>query len=249
MENIVCTVSKKSYNPEEVKIGATVRPPIFNLIKKDFPDFTEGSYISVESLNQYRQRYIEQIVNSDNDETTALEKQIIKSLTDHEIISNQLLDEEHITLTFGQKLSDKIALFGGSWTFILSFFFFLLSWMVINSLVKNGFDTYPFIFLNLILSCLAAIQAPIIMMSQNRQSEKDRLHAHNDYKTNLKAEVEIQMLHEKIDHLMNYQGQKLLEIQQIQTEYMSDILKSVQQENDALKNMNGKTATSSYPIS
>ena len=77
MENIVCTVSKKSYNPEEVKIGATVRPPIFNLIKKDFPDFTEGSYISVESLNQYRQRYIEQIVNSDNDETTALEKQII----------------------------------------------------------------------------------------------------------------------------------------------------------------------------
>ena len=231
MENIKCFVSKKNYNPEDVRIGAGIRPPIFSLIIKDFPDFTDGSFISVDILNQYRQRYIEQIINNDNDETTALEKQIIKSLTDHEIISHQLLDEEQITLTFGQRLSDKIALFGGSWTFILSFFFFLLLWMVVNSIVKNGFDTYPFIFLNLILSCLAAIQAPIIMMSQNRQSEKDRLHAHSDYKTNLKAEVEIRMLHEKMDHLMNYQGQKLLEIQQIQTEYMADILKAVQSDN------------------
>jgi uncharacterized membrane protein len=235
MENIICAISKKSYSLEEVRIGASVRRPIFNLIKKDFPDITEGSYISVESLNQYRQQYIEQIINSDNDETTILEKQIIKSLIDHEIITNKLLDEGQGTLTFGQRLSDKIALFGGSWTFITSFFFFLLSWMVINSVLKNGFDVYPFIFLNLILSCLAAIQAPIIMMSQNRQAEKDRLRAHSDYKTNLKAEVEIRMLHEKIDHLMNYQGQKLLEIQQIQAEYMSDILKSVQYENQILK--------------
>ncbi len=235
MENIVCAVSKKSYSAEEVRTGASVRGPIFNLIKKDYPDFTEGSYISIDSLNQYRQHYIEQIINSDNDETTALEKQIIKSLTDNEIISNKLLEEGQGTLTFGQRLSDKIALFGGSWTFIISFFLFLLTWMVVNSVIKNGFDVYPFIFLNLILSCLAAIQAPIIMMSQNRQSEKDRLRAHSDYKTNLKAEVEIRMLHEKIDHLMNYQGQKLLEIQQIQAEYMSDILKSVQYENQVLK--------------
>lgn len=231
MSNTLCFISKKLYPSEEVNIGASIRKPIFNLIKKDFPDFTDGAYISVESLNKYRQQYIEQIVNNDNDETTALEKQIIKSLTDHEIIAHHLLDDEQATLTFGQRLSDKIALFGGSWTFILSFFFFLLCWMVINSLVKNGFDTYPFIFLNLILSCLAAIQAPIIMMSQNRQAEKDRLNAYNDYKTNLKAEIEIRMLHEKVDHLMNFQGQKLLEIQQIQTEYMADILKSVQNEN------------------
>ncbi len=243
MGNIICEVSKRNCTPDEVRIGAAVRPPIFNLIKKDFPNFTEGSYISIESLNEYRQNYIEQIINNDNDETTALEKQIIKSLMDHEIISHSLLDDGKTVLTFGQKLSDKIALFGGSWTFILSFFFFLMLWMVVNSLVKNGFDTYPFIFLNLILSCLAAIQAPIIMMSQNRQSEKDRIHAYSDYKTNLKAEVEIRMLHEKIDHLINYQGQKLLEIQQIQTEYMSDILKTVQQENNTLNNANGKDVT------
>jgi uncharacterized membrane protein len=235
MKNTLCHVSKEHFNPDDLRIGASIRQPIFKLIKHDFADFTEGSSISVESLNQYRQKYIEQIINDDNDETTALEKQMIKSLTDHEIISKKLLEDEQLNLTFGQRLSDKIALFGGSWTFILSFFFFLLVWMVLNSIVKNGFDTYPFIFLNLILSCLAAIQAPIIMMSQNRQAEKDRLHAFSDYKTNLKAEVEIRMLHEKIDHLMNYQGQKLLEIQQIQTEYMSDILKTVQTENHALK--------------
>jgi hypothetical protein len=91
MENIICAISKKSYSLEEVRIGASVRRPIFNLIKKDFPDITEGSYISVESLNQYRQQYIEQIINSDNDETTILEKQIIKSLIDHEIITKGFL--------------------------------------------------------------------------------------------------------------------------------------------------------------
>ncbi len=235
MENALCFISKKYYSPEEVQIGASVRHPIFALIKKDFPDFTEGSFISIESLNHYRQKYIEQIVNNDNDETTALEKQIIKSLTDHEIISHRLLSEEQIPLTFGQRLSDKIALFGGSWIFIISFFFLLFSWITVNLILNHAFDPYPFIFLNLVLSCIAAIQAPIIMMSQNRQSEKDRLHAYSDYKTNLKAEIEIRMLHEKVDHLMNFQGQKLLEIQQIQTEYMSDILKTVRYENSILK--------------
>ena len=223
MEKILCSVSHKYFEPEEVRIGGSIRPPIFGLIKADYPLFTEGSYISVGKLNQFRQRYIEQIVNNDNDETTALEKQIIQSLTDHEIISHKLLNDEQVPLTFGQRLSDKIALFGGSWTFILSFFFFLLAWMTINTLVKNGFDTYPFIFLNLILSCLAAIQAPIIMMSQNRQSEKDRLHAYSDYKTNLKAEVEIRMLHEKMDHLILNQQQRLFEIQQIQIDMLKEI--------------------------
>ena len=153
-------------------------------------------------------------------------------MTDHEIISTKLLADSETSYTFGQRLSDKIAVFGGSWTFIISFFCFLSAWMLLNIILQNrAFDSYPFIFLNLILSCLAAIQAPIIMMSQNRQNEKDRLHASNDYKTNLKAEVEIRMLHEKMDHLMNYQGQKLLEIQQIQTEFMADIVKTIQTEN------------------
>jgi uncharacterized membrane protein len=235
MAIVLCYVSKKECDSNEARLGASIRQPIFNLIKKDFPDFTSEMFISIDSLNVYRQQYIEQIINTDNDETTALEKQIIKSLTDHEIIATNLLSDDQVSLTFGQRLSDKIAIFGGSWTFIISFFLFLFAWMILNTIVKNGFDTYPFIFLNLILSCLASIQAPIIMMSQNRQAEKDRLHAYNDYRTNLKSEVEIRMLHEKVDHLIIFQSQKLLEIQQIQGEYMSDILKTIQAEHQHSK--------------
>ena len=148
---MTCEITKKDYDSDELRIGASIRQPIFNLIKKDFPNFTEGSYICIDSLNQYRQLYIEQVVNNDNDETTALEKQIIKSLTDHEIISTKLLADSETSYTFGQRLSDKIAVFGGSWTFIISFFCFLSAWMLLNIILQNrAFDSYPFIFLNLI---------------------------------------------------------------------------------------------------
>ena len=123
--------------------------------------------------------------------------------------------------TFGQRVSDRIATFGGSWTFILSFFAFLVVWMAINVAIglTQAFDPYPFILLNLVLSCLAAIQAPIIIMSQKRQEARDRLRAENDYRVNLKAELEIRHLHEKIDHLLTKQwGNGPAEIQQIQLE-------------------------------
>ncbi|MEO6969540.1 MAG: DUF1003 domain-containing protein, partial [Chthoniobacterales bacterium] len=128
-------------------------------------------------------------------------------------------------LTFGQHLSDKIASFGGSWTFIIVFFAILLIWIAINGIIlaTRAFDPYPFILMNLILSCLAAIQAPIIMMSQNRAEARDRARAENDYKVNLKAELEIRHLHEKIDHLLRKQYNRLFEIQQIQIELLEDL--------------------------
>jgi uncharacterized membrane protein len=131
--------------------------------------------------------------------------------------------------TFGNRLADKIASFGGSWTFIIAFFSFILAWMGINIwiLVTKSFDPFPFILLNLILSCLAAIQAPIILMSQNRQEQKDRRRSENDYKINLKAELEIKLLSEKIDHIIVHQNKKLLEIQEIQTEYLEDLMKKI----------------------
>jgi len=131
------------------------------------------------------------------------------------------------TLTRGERLADQIAAFGGSWTFITLFFGILLGWIVLNLwfLDNEGFDPFPFILLNLILSCLAAIQAPIIMMSQNRQEQKDRQRAEHDYKINLKAELEIKLLSEKIDHLLVHQNKKLLEIQEIQIDYLEDLLK------------------------
>jgi len=129
----------------------------------------------------------------------------------HELISGKISKNINNThdenFTFGERTADKIATFGGSWTFIISFGVVLVTWIIVNVVIlsSKAFDPYPFVFLNLILSCLAAIQAPIIMMSQNRQSEKDRLTAANDYLVNLKSEIIIEDLHIKIDTLMETQ--------------------------------------------
>ena len=138
-------------------------------------------------------------------------------------------EDENTGLTLGQRLADKVATFGGSWSFIVTFLLFMGVWIGANVflLVSKAFDPYPFILLNLILSCIAALQAPIIMMSQNRQEEKDRERAKKDYMINLKSELEIRLLHEKIDHLIIHQQQELLEIQQIQIDMMNDILEKV----------------------
>lgn len=126
-------------------------------------------------------------------------------------------------------MADKIASFGGSWKFIIIFGLFILIWIFSNIifLLNKDFDPYPFILLNLILSCLAALQAPDIMMSQNRQEEKDRERSKQDYMVNLKSELEIRMLHEKLDHLIMHQQQELLNIQQVQVEMMEDIMKQL----------------------
>lgn len=142
---------------------------------------------------------------------------ILEIIKTRETLAENINDSYDEQLTFGERLSDKIASFGGSWRFILTFLGFLVVWMIINViLVARAFDPYPFILLNLCLSCVAALQAPVIMMSQNRQEQRDRLRAENDYKVNLKAELEIRSLHEKIDHLMIHKRDHLIEIQQMQ---------------------------------
>jgi uncharacterized membrane protein len=127
-----------------------------------------------------------------------------------ELSADELEDNYQSSLTVGERLADRIAEFGGSWTFILSFFLFIVLWISLNTLgyFFAGFDAYPFILLNLILSCVAAVQAPIIMMSQNRQEAKDRLRAKNDYNINLKAEQEIRELNAKIDELIKLERKK-----------------------------------------
>jgi uncharacterized membrane protein len=146
-------------------------------------------------------------------------------LREHEILSSDISKQFQTKLTFGERLSDRIAEFGGSWKFLITFFSILVVWVIINGvlLMTRAWDPYPFILLNLILSCLAAVQAPIIMMSQNRAEARDRLRAENDYKINLKAELEIRHLHEKIDHLLRGQYNRLLEIQQIQIELLEEL--------------------------
>lgn len=222
-------ISKKEIQKgEEVKCW-DIREGIFNLIKSNFPDLKQDDYISIDELNQYRRLYLTSLIILEKGEIAAIDQDVMEAIKNNSILSENIQDEIEAELTFGQKLADNVAAFGGSWMFIITFFSFILIWMIINIwfLTTKPFDPFPFILLNLILSCLAAIQAPIIMMSQNRQEQKDRQRSEHDYKINLKAELEIKLLSEKIDHLLAHQNKKLLEIQEIQTDYLEDLMKEL----------------------
>ncbi|MDO6391348.1 DUF1003 domain-containing protein [Pontibacter sp. BT731] len=226
MKTAVCQLTKRHLPLNQLVLGATIRRPIFKLIQADYPDFTDESYVAVGNMNLYRKKYLEQMLEKELGEISELEKEVIDSIHENELLSSNIEEELRENLSLGDRMADRIATFGGSWTFIMAFFGFILVWMLVNVylLATRPFDPYPFILLNLILSCLAAIQAPIIMMSQNRKEAKDRQRSEYDYKVNLKAELEIRLLHEKIDHLIVHQNQRLLEIQEIQIDLMEDIL-------------------------
>ncbi|MGZ9675402.1 DUF1003 domain-containing protein [Flavobacterium sp. GNP001] len=213
---------------EEI-LGRDIREGIFNLIQTDFPNFSLNDAISIEELNRYRRLYLTSLIQQEKGEIAAIDQDVLNAIKNNSILSENIQDEIEAELTFGQKLADGVAAFGGSWAFIITFFSFILIWMIINIwfLTTKPFDPFPFILLNLILSCLAAIQAPIIMMSQNRQEQKDRQRSEHDYKINLKAELEIKLLSEKIDHLLAHQNKKLLEIQELQTDYLEDLMKEL----------------------
>jgi uncharacterized membrane protein len=215
--------------PEKEKIaGNTIRIPILKLIKEEYPDFTENDFISDSELNVYREKYISKFLQTEVGQLSDLQTKLVKSLKNNKSFVSKVEDKVD-NRTKGQMVADKVAAFGGSWTFIISFFIFILIWIASNVyiLMNKGFDPYPFILLNLILSCLAALQAPVIMMSQNRQEEKDRERAKKDYMINLKSELEIRMLDEKLDHLIMHQQQELIEIQKVQIEMMNDILERI----------------------
>ena len=226
MKTGVCHLTKRHLPLNQLVLGATIRRPIFKLIQADYPDFTDESYVAVGNLNVYRKKYLEQLLEKELGEISELEKEVLDSIHENELLSSNIEEELRENLSIGDRMADRIATFGGSWAFIIAFFGFILVWMMVNVylLATRPFDPYPFILLNLILSCLAAIQAPIIMMSQNRKEAKDRQRSEYDYKVNLKAELEIRLLHEKIDHLIVHQNQRLLEIQEIQIDLMEDIL-------------------------
>jgi len=222
-------ISKQEIQKGEDVKGQDIRKGIFNLIKSNFPDFDQDDFITKAELNQYRRLYLTSLTTQEKGEIALIDKDVIEAIKNNSILSENIQDEIEAELTFGQRLADQVASFGGSWTFIITFFSFILVWMIINILflATRPFDPFPFILLNLILSCLAAIQAPIIMMSQNRQEQKDRQRGEHDYKINLKAELEIKLLSEKIDHLLVHQNKKLLEIQEVQTDYLEDLMKEL----------------------
>lgn len=195
--------------------------------KRLFPHWDDHGFLCMEDLRKIRASRITKILVEDRGELSSLEKEVIESLKDHDLIAENINQQFEERLTFGQRISDKIAKFGGSWAFIISFIMAMIFWMTLNviGLWKQPFDPYPFILLNLVLSCLAALQAPIIMMSQNRQAMKDRMQADDDYRVNLKAELEIRHIHAKLDQFTKNQWSRMLEIQQIQIDLQEELLK------------------------
>lgn len=224
-----CQITKKHLPLHLLVPAKAIRQKVIDLIKADFPDFDVEKYVALDVLTKYRKLYLELLLRQELGQLTELEEEVMKSINQQELLSSNVEEKLEEDISLGNRMADHIASFGGSWTFISIFFSFLLIWMVINVflLASRPFDPYPFILLNLILSCLAAIQAPIIMMSQNRQETKDRLRSEHDYKINLKAELEIRLLHEKLDHLLMHQNQHLVEIQQMQLDLLEDIMQQL----------------------
>jgi uncharacterized membrane protein len=183
--------------------GEMVHGPTFELIRKDHPAWTAAEVICRDCLNRYRAGYVESVLKQDRGELTNLEQEVVRSLREHEILSHNPDVEFDQSQTLGQRIADKVASFGGSWRFIIIFGSVLACWIGFNSLMllRKPFDPFPFILLNLVLSCVAAIQAPVIMMSQNRQDAKDRMRGELDYEVNRRAESEIQALSGKLNQL------------------------------------------------
>ena len=220
-----CRICGKAFSARDLVRGAAVRDVVAKEILRDHPDWSPESFICRPDLNRYRSEYVHSLLESERGDLTSLEQEVLHSLQDHELLAKNLELEFEQEWSFGERLADRIAAFGGSWTFLIYFGVFLVLWIGMNSivLVWRPVDPYPFILLNLVLSFLAAIQAPIIMMSQNRQEAKDRLRSQHDYQVNLKAELEIRHLHEKVDHLLSHQWERLAQIQEIQLELLSEI--------------------------
>ena len=220
-----CQMCGKKIACSKLVPAGLVRPMVVEIIKKTNPGWQNAGYICMDDLNKYRHEYLRSILEQEKGELSVIENGVIESLAEHEIISSNIYDKYEETLSFSEGLSDRIAAFGGSWKFLIIFACILFIWIFINSLFlfSKPFDPYPFILLNLILSCLAAVQAPFIMMSQNRQDAKDRLRGSHDYQINLKAELEIRHLHQKIDHLLLRQWDRLVEIQELQMELMEEV--------------------------
>lgn len=209
----------------------TIDTDIRSFILQKNKKLTIESQIPFITFMNYHFEYIKEKIIQNQNETKKINQEMLEQLKNKQIISQNLNTTINQKATFGQKSADAIAKFGGSWPFIFLFVVVLGSWILLNTLHFFGlsFDQYPFILLNLVLSCLAAIQAPIIMMSQNRQAARDRIAADHDYQTNLKAELEISLLHEKIDYLMSQQWQQMLELQQLQIELLTQLNEKFQE--------------------
>jgi uncharacterized membrane protein len=221
----VCSICGREFPRRDLVPGSTIREALVQAILREHPEWLRDGYVCRPDLARYRSDYVHSLLVSEKGEITRLEEEVLHSIRDHELLARNVDSEFEQKWSLGERLADRLATFGGSWTFLLCFGAFLFLWVTMNSLLLllRPPDPYPFILLNLVLSCLAAIQAPIIMMSQNRQEAKDRLRAQHDYQVNLKAELEIRNLNDKVDHLLSHQWERLAQIQEIQIDLLDEL--------------------------
>lgn len=224
-EVAVCDICGGRFPREDLRPLATVSEGVAALARAERPALTPNSLICTVDRARLRRLRVERLLAAERGDLGELEREVLTSLEHGETVAEDVEGAYAERLSFGERAADAVASFGGSWSFILGFCGLLVVWMGLNAawLTARPFDPFPFILLNLILSCIAALQAPIIMMSQRRQEQKDRLRAENDYKVNLKAELEIRSLHEKIDHQVARQWERLAEIQRVQIEMLEDV--------------------------
>ncbi|QQE12814.1 DUF1003 domain-containing protein [Planctomycetota bacterium] len=213
-----------------------IQHSVLELIQHEHPDTNHAKWISRCAVDEYNTRHVQGILQADKGELTELDHEVMQAIREQEILSTNIDEEYEEDLTLGSRAADAVATFGGSWIFVISFTIFIMFWMAINTywfFHLSNFDPYPFILLNLVLSCLAALQAPIIMMSQNRQGAKDRIRDENEYKVSLKAELEIRNLVSKMDTLMEKQWAHLIELQETQLEMLDRMNKEREETNNS----------------
>lgn len=230
-----CAITGETLHRAELRAVASLAPGPLAALHRDHPDIDPEALISLPAARALRRKHLEELLERERGELTTLDREVLDSLQSGAPISEEpeaVFDDER---DLGARAADALARFGGSWAFILTFSTIILVWMAVNvtGLLLGTFDPYPFILLNLALSTLAALQAPVIMMSQRRQEEKDRLRSENDYKVNLKAEIEIRHLHEKLDTHLARQWERLAAIQRLQIAMLEDETTARESERDA----------------
>jgi uncharacterized membrane protein len=220
-----CMLCQRGARRGDILQALQVRRQVAEYLAHKFPDrWDSNGWICRTCLNQERSHYVVDRLEQERGAISGVEAEVARRAGEHVTIAENIDREFQRNFTFGQRMADSVARVGGSWAFLTGFAIFLVLWIVINTwLGQHSADPFPFILLNLVLSCLAAVQAPVIMMAQNRQASRDRMQADQDYRVNLKAEIEIATLHEKVDHLLHAQWQRLMELQQIQMDLLGEL--------------------------
>ncbi|MBF0196249.1 MAG: DUF1003 domain-containing protein [Planctomycetes bacterium] len=229
LDEETCSICSKSSSVSELISGTIIRKSLAEIIHEHNKDWVQDNLICNDCISKYRAEYVEHVLEKERGELSELETEVIESMENHELLSANANVEYEEKLSFGDRITDKIVKFGGSWKFIILFSILLIMWMIANTyaILFKPIDPYPFIFMNFILSTLAAFQAPFVLMSQNRQAIKEKVRSDNEYKVNLKSELEIRHLNSKVDQLLTNQWGRLLKIQQVQTDLINEVVSDI----------------------